>query len=73
LLLLWHERRTEPYRLGDGYSRLVLRVSDVEAATQVLSKRGVVVVKDVVDTGPLKYSMIADPDGYVVELLQLQR
>jgi len=73
LILMWDEKRTEPYRLGDGFSRLIVRVSDVDRAMQELAKHDVVVVKEATDTGSLRYSLIKDPDGYVVEFLQFKR
>ena len=73
LILMWNEKRTEPYRLGDGYSRLVVRVSDVDAAMELLARHGVVVVKPATDAGSLRYSLVNDPDGYVVEFLQFKR
>jgi lactoylglutathione lyase len=73
LILMWDEKRTEPYRLGDGYSRLIVRVSDVDLAMEEVAKHGVVVVKEATDAPSLRYSMIKDPDGYVVEFLQFKR
>ncbi|HEX4336643.1 MAG TPA: VOC family protein [Polyangiaceae bacterium] len=74
LILMWDEKRTEPYRLGDGYSRLIVRVSDVDGAMRELAKHDdIVVVKEATDAGSLRYSMVKDPDGYVVEFLQFKR
>jgi len=73
LILMWNEKRTEPYGLGDGYSRLIVRVSDVDAAMQQLAPHDIVIVKDATDAGSLRYAMVKDPDGYVVEFLQFKR
>jgi lactoylglutathione lyase len=73
LVLIWSDRRTEPYAQGNAYARLIVRVSDVDAATRALAERGTPVVNEPADAGALRYSMVSDPDGYVVELLQLER
>jgi lactoylglutathione lyase len=73
LILMWNTERTAPYAHGDAYNRLVLRVSDVDAATRVLRQSSVPIVKEPTDAPGLRYSMVRDPDGYVVELLQLKR
>ena len=73
LILMWNKKRATSYALGDGYSRFVLNVSDVDGAIAQLSTQGVRVVSPPTDAGPMRYAMIADPDGYVIELLQLSR
>ena len=73
LILMWNTDKTTPYQLGDGYSRFVVSVSDVEAALRFLVEQGVKVVQNATQAGNLKYAMVKDPDGYVVELLQLLR
>jgi lactoylglutathione lyase len=73
VILMWNTERTKPYTHGDSYNRLVLRVSDVDAATRVLQEASVPVVTEPTDAPGLRYSMVRDPDGYVVELLQLKR
>jgi lactoylglutathione lyase len=73
VILMWNTERTTPYKHGDAYNRLVLRVSDVDGATRVLREASVPVVTEPTDAPGLRYSMVRDPDGYVVELLQLKR
>ena len=73
LILMWNTAKTTPYQLGDGYSRFVVNVSDVEAALGYLAEKGVQVVQNATQAGSMKYAMVKDPDGYVVELLQLTR
>lgn len=73
LILMWNTKRTTAYALGDGYSRFILNVSDVDAAVAQLAARGTRVVSEPKDAGPMRYAMIADPDGYTIELLQLKR
>ena len=73
LILMWDEQKSQPYALGEGYSRLVLRVSDLAAAMAHLKDRNTRIVKDVQETPVLNYALIQDPDGYVLELLQMKR
>ena len=73
VILMWDTKRTTPYALGDAYSRLVFRVSDVDGAIQALADLGVPIVTQPTDAPGLRYAMVKDPDGYVVELLQLKR
>jgi lactoylglutathione lyase len=73
VILMWHIERTKPRELGDGYSRFVLSVSDIEAAMQHLASAHTPVVTPITDAGALKYAMVKDPDGYVIELLEMKR
>lgn len=70
VILMWKDGDTSPRSHGNGYSRLVLRVSDVEGALQLLVKHGAPVIAQPATMGSLKYAMVSDPDGYVVELLE---
>jgi lactoylglutathione lyase len=73
VILMWDTARTAPLQLGDGYSRFVLNVSDVDAAVAYLREHGTRVTVPPADAGPMRYSMVLDPDGYTIELLQLKR
>ena len=73
LILMWNTQRKAPYALGDGYSRFILNVSDVDGAVALLAAKGTRIVSQPTDAGPMRFAMIADPDGYVIELLQLKR
>jgi lactoylglutathione lyase len=73
LILMWNTEKTTAYQLGEGYSRFVVSVSDVDAALRFLVEKDVKVVQNATQAGNLKYAMVKDPDGYVVELLQLIR
>jgi len=65
-----HDRR-EPYALGDGYSHLAVGVEDLEASHRRHQELGL-------DPKPLKglpgnpaqFYFIADPDGYMVEVVR---
>jgi lactoylglutathione lyase len=73
VILMWHADKKEARSLGNGYSRFVLNVSDVDAACAFLAKQGTPVVTQPTTYGTLKFAMVKDPDGYVVELLQMVR
>ena len=73
LLLMWNTRRSEPYRLGDGYSRLVINVSDLDAAVAHLERHATPIVSAPRQAGAFYYALAKDPDGYVIELLQVKR
>src|SRR5690349_5240229 len=73
LILMWNTKRSATYTLGDGYSRFILNVSDVDAAVTQLAAQGTRIVSQPADAGPMRYAMIADPDGYTIELLQIKR
>jgi lactoylglutathione lyase len=73
VILMWNTQAGSTRVHGDGYSRFVLQVSDVEAAMQLLAKHDTPVVTPITAAGPFKYAMVKDPDGYVIELLQMIR
>ena len=72
VILMWNTDRPKgtPLEIGEGYSRFVLRVSDVEGAFAHLQKHNAPVVTPVTTFGNLKFAMVKDPDGYVIELLE---
>jgi catechol 2,3-dioxygenase-like lactoylglutathione lyase family enzyme len=74
LILMWHPERAEPRTHGDGYSRLVLKVSDLDAAVAHLQAHGVPITTPPSQASiGVRYAMAKDPDGYTVELLQFMR
>jgi predicted enzyme related to lactoylglutathione lyase len=73
VILMWDTTRPAPIEHAHGYSRFIVSVSDVDAALQQLTSRGTPVVTPVTDAGNLRYAMVKDPDGYVIELLQVKR
>jgi lactoylglutathione lyase len=72
VILMWDTNRQSPYQIGDGYSRLVLSVTDVNAVVKYLTEKCVTVVKGPVAAGPVVFALIRDPDGYAIELMQLK-
>jgi predicted enzyme related to lactoylglutathione lyase len=48
-------------------------VSDVDAAERHLRANGTVITKATTDNGPLRYCIVADPDGYEIEVLQIRK
>ncbi|HLK40110.1 MAG TPA: VOC family protein [Polyangiaceae bacterium] len=73
VILMWDTERKGPIEQAHGYSRLVLSVADVDGAIRHLDKHGTPVVKQVTEAGAFRYALIKDPDGYVIELLQIKR
>jgi lactoylglutathione lyase len=73
LILMWDTARKAPFQRGDAYLRVVLNVSDVDAAVEHVEKHGAGVPTRPTDAGSLRYAMIEDPDGYIVELLRVKR
>lgn len=73
VILMWDTARTSGPALGDGYSRFVLHVHDLDAALAHLRAHDTRVTKEPTKAGPMRYALVADPDGYVIELLQIQR
>jgi lactoylglutathione lyase len=73
VILMWDPSRKQPLTLGDGYSRVVLHVSDVDAAVAMLKEHDVRVTVAPVDApvAGLRYAMFEDLDGYTLELLQI--
>jgi catechol 2,3-dioxygenase-like lactoylglutathione lyase family enzyme len=72
VVLMWSTDRekAKPIEQGEGYSRLVLRVSDLDTSLAHLVKHQTPVVTEATSFGNFKYAMVKDPDGYVIELIQ---
>jgi len=73
VILMWDEKRSTPYKHGDAYNRIVIRVSDVNAATAAARARGIPIVNEPADAPGLRFSIVRDPDGFLVEFLELKR
>jgi catechol 2,3-dioxygenase-like lactoylglutathione lyase family enzyme len=74
LILMWHPERSEPRTHGNGYSRLVLKVDDLDAAVAHLQAHDVPITKPPSQASiGVRFAMAQDPDGYAVELLQFMR
>jgi lactoylglutathione lyase len=73
VILMWNTKRSASYQHGDGYSRFVMMVSDLDAALAHLVANGITISKQPTDVGALRYIMVKDPDGYTIEVMQLKR
>ena len=71
LMLMWNVTRTLPYNPGDGYSRFTILVDDVHAAFRHMVDHGTPVVLPVAEANGSRFAVVRDPDGYMIELLQL--
>ena len=73
VILMWDTERKGPIEQGHGYSRFVLSVADVDGALEHLGKHGTNVITPATDAGAFRYALFKDPDGYVIEILQMKR
>ncbi|QDL91855.1 lactoylglutathione lyase [Paroceanicella profunda] len=66
--------RTEPYALGDGYGHLAVSVEDVAAEHARFEAAGLgprkLVEMSLEGAVVAKFFFVADPDGYLIEVLQ---
>jgi lactoylglutathione lyase len=63
----------EKYELGDAYGHIAIGVDDIYATCKDIADRGGQVIRQ---PGPMQHgstviAFVADPDGYKVELIQL--
>ena len=72
ILLMHRADRTTPYQIGDGFSRTIIHVSDVQAMVQRLTQAKVAIVRPPTEVADLKltYAMVRDPDGYLIEFIE---
>ena len=73
VILMWDTERKGPIEHAHGYSRFVLSVADVDGALEHLVKHETKVITQATDAGRFRIAMVKDPDGYVIELLQVKR
>ena len=74
VLELTHNWDTENYDLGTGYGHIAIGVDDVYRTCDNIRTAGGTVVRE---PGPMKYgttvlAFVEDPDGYKIELLDVQ-
>jgi lactoylglutathione lyase len=72
VLLMVRAGRDKPYELGDGFSRFIIDVANLEATVKHLTDAGVKLVRPITEVKDLqlRYAMVKDPDGYLIELIQ---
>jgi lactoylglutathione lyase len=71
--LTYNYDQATPYELGTGFGHLALGVKDIYAVCDALSARGAKIPRQ---PGPMKHgtthiAFIEDPDGYKIELIDL--
>jgi lactoylglutathione lyase len=72
VLLMVSASREKPYEVGDGFSRVIVDVADLNVTVKRLTDAGVTLVRPVTETKDLhlRYAMAKDPDGYLIEFVQ---
>lgn len=70
-LVLCQRRDGQPLNLGDAYGPIGFRVQDLEARHVAVLAAGGVQVMAPRAVGPGRVSLVADPDGHLLELLAL--
>jgi lactoylglutathione lyase len=73
VLELTHNWDTDAYEIGSGYGHIALGVDDIHAVCEAIRAKGGRVVRE---PGPMKHgttviAFVEDPDGYMVELIEL--
>jgi len=66
-------RARSRYKAGDGYNRFTIMVSDAKAALKHLVEHDAPVVVPVMEANGVLFAVVKDPDGYMIELLQMLR
>lgn len=72
--LTYNWGRKEPYTIGDGFGHIALGVRGIDEVCKALEAAGVKIPRP---PGPMKHggtviAFIEDPDGYKVELIELE-
>ena len=72
VLLVIRGGRDKPYEVGDGFSRFILDVANLDRTVKHLTDAGLKLFRPVTEMKDLnlRYAMIKDPDGYLIELVQ---
>lgn len=73
VLELTYNWGTEKYELGNAYGHVAIGVTDIYATCEAIRERGGKVTRE---PGPMKHgttviAFVEDPDGYKVELIQI--
>jgi lactoylglutathione lyase len=73
VLLIVRAGRDKPYELGDGFSRFIVEVANLESTVKHLTDAGVKLARSITEVKDLqlRYAMVKDPDGYLIEFVQV--
>lgn len=66
---------TDSYELGNGFGHLAIGVDDVYAACDRIKQQGGNIIRDAgpMNAGSTIIAFVKDPDGYEIELLNINR
>ena len=72
---LTHNWGTTSYDLGNAYGHIALGTEDINKACEIAKENGGKIIRE---PGPMKFgstviAFVEDPDGYKVELIQVQK
>jgi lactoylglutathione lyase len=72
VLLVIRGGRDKPYEIGDGYSRFILDVANLDRTVKQLTDSGIKLYRPMTEVKDLnlRYAMVKDPDGYLIEFVQ---
>jgi lactoylglutathione lyase len=72
VLLVIRGGRDKPYDMGDGFSRFILDVANLDRTVKHLTDAGLKLFRPITEVKELglRYAMIKDPDGYLIEFVQ---
>lgn len=75
ILLMHDANRDKPYERGNAFSRILFNVPDIAGMIERLQASGVRIVTPptVAESQNLVYALVKDPDGFLVELLEMRR
>src|ERR1700712_1733410 len=69
LVLVQVKGRTQPYAIGDGFGRLIIKVSDIKATIDKVRASAGTLVREPGQTTTTRpaIAFVRDPDGYAIE------
>ncbi len=75
ILLMHDAKRDKPYERGNAFSRILFNVQDIAGTIEKLQAADVRIVTPPTEVEALNlaYALVKDPDGFLVELLEVRQ